>query len=282
MGYGDEIIASGMAKGAKARGKRIAFGDGNKIDWHPFAHQIFWGNPNVAPPGSERDPDIEWIANYRGSRPYNRNANNTHWEYVPGMVKTPGEIFFKPEETEWAARQALRLNKRFVLIEPSVPHFKRMGINKQWPVKYYRTLAKVLRESGYEPIQFVYQPPFGPSQDLPETTHFNTPSFRHSLALMKLAQFYVGPEGGMHHGAAAVGTPAVVIFGGYISPDITGYPHHYNHFTGGKACGKFEPCEHCATALASITVDQVFESCTQLMKGVQADGSQLHSRPGHD
>jgi hypothetical protein len=32
--------------------------------------RFFWGNPNVAPPGSERDRDIAWIAFYTAHRLY--------------------------------------------------------------------------------------------------------------------------------------------------------------------------------------------------------------------
>ena len=35
-------------------------------------------------------------------------------------------------------------------------------------------------------------------------------------------------EGGLHHAAAALGMPAVVLFGGMISPRNTGYDVHVN------------------------------------------------------
>lgn len=267
MGYGDELIASGQARGAHARGKRIAFGDGSKIIWHPYAERIFAGNPNVAPPGSEKAPDIEWIANYKGNRPYARtNDAKTHWIYTPGTVKVPGEVFLNAAEQDWAQQQVGE--RPFVLIEPSVAHFKQMKSNKQWPVGRYMAIAEKLQASGYGVVQFTYSEPYGVGNLLGNGVQvIKPPTFRHSLALMQRAQFYVGPEGGMHHGAAAVGIPAVVIFGGYISPDITGYTNHYNHYAGGAPCGRFEVCQHCAAALASITVEQVFESCRQIMKG---------------
>jgi hypothetical protein len=53
------------------------------------------------------------------------------------------------------------------------------------------------------------------------------------------------PEGGLHHAAAALGVPAVVIFGGFIAPRHTGYAAHVNLFTGGEACGMRLPCDHC-------------------------------------
>jgi ADP-heptose:LPS heptosyltransferase len=85
------------------------------------------------------------------------------------------------------------------------------------------------------------------------------PDFRHALAVMERAALYIGPEGGLHHGAAAVGTKAVVLFGAWIPPQVTGYDSHINIATG-KACGSLKACPHCAEAMASISVDQVFEA----------------------
>ena len=64
-------MAAGLAKGAKARGKRIAFGDGKQIIWDHHSEQIFRGNPNIARPGDEGATDLEWINYYRGNRLYN-------------------------------------------------------------------------------------------------------------------------------------------------------------------------------------------------------------------
>ncbi len=68
MGLGDQLMASGMARGAKARDKRIAFGDGRRIIWDGNSHEIFRGDPNVALPGSEGTTDLKWIAYYKGKR----------------------------------------------------------------------------------------------------------------------------------------------------------------------------------------------------------------------
>jgi hypothetical protein len=39
MGYGDELMATGMARGAAARGKRVAFGDGQRIICGPYCFE---------------------------------------------------------------------------------------------------------------------------------------------------------------------------------------------------------------------------------------------------
>ena len=89
-----------------------------------------------------------------------------------------------------------------------------------------------------------------------------TPDFRHALAVLGLAALYIGPEGGMHHGSAAMGTPAVVIFGGFNTPRSTGYAWHEN-IAVGEPCGSIEACWHCKAAMESISVDRVLEGAAR-------------------
>ncbi len=246
-------MASAQARGAFARGKRVAFGDGQAIRWHHFAEQIFRYNPNVAPPGSEGAPDLEWIENYPGKRPYNMRFGN-RWLWLPGHANEPGEIFFDDHELTFARDQG----EAFVLIEPNVPAFKSVAVNKQWLVDRYAEVARQIAADGYEIAQFEYGPPYGPGNLLPGVRKIRAPDFRHALACLARAALFVGPEGGLHHGAAAVGVPAVVIFGGFIAPSITGYASHVNLFTGGEACGSLQPCPHCKRALNAIGVSDVY------------------------
>jgi ADP-heptose:LPS heptosyltransferase len=94
-----------------------------------------------------------------------------------------------------------------------------------------------------------------------------TPTFRKALAVLQHAKLFMGCEGGMHHGAAAVGIGAVVLFGGFISPATTGYDFHANIFTGegGVACGKIIDCEHCKQAMRAITVERVLGEARKLI-----------------
>lgn len=252
MGHGDNLIATGMARGAAARGKRIAFGDGARIIWDQHSAQVFRNNPNVAPPGSERANDLEWVEFYKGHRVYNHCING-QWIWNEEFSVVPGEMFFSQDELEFAEIHG----RGFVLIEPNVPQFKSVAPNKQWPIDRYRRLAERLVKSGLDVRQFKYQ---GGAM-LPGVQGIKTPSFRHALAVLRKAALYVGPEGGLHHGAAAVGIPAVVLFGGFIPPSVTGYSTHTNLTGGAAACGSLKRCRHCAVAMAAISVDEVETAC---------------------
>ena len=57
-----------------------------------------------------------------------------------------------------------------------------------------------------------------------------TADFRAACAALAGARAAVLPEGGLHHAAAALDIPAVVIFGAMTSPANTGYASHVNLF----------------------------------------------------
>lgn len=252
-GYGDALIATGLARGAALRGKRIAFGDGKKILWSVADQELFAHNPNIAPPGSEGSSDLEWIKYYQGNRFYASHRNG-HWKFN-NFRCPPGSVYFSKDELDFADKKINGMSS-FVLIEPAVKAAGAcVGPNKQWPVDRYQAIADRLH------IQSVQLVPVTTTRKalLDRVTAIRTPTFRHALAILAKASLYIGPEGGMHHGAAAVGTPAVVIFGGFNTPRSTGYDWHQN-ITHGEPCGRTAYCPHCKEAMAAISVDQVFEA----------------------
>lgn len=246
MGFGDELMAAGMARGAAARGVKVAFGDGKRIIWGPHCEEIFLGNPNIARPGQERDRNIQWVAHYRGRRAYHLKPSHVggRWRFNPDFRAVPGEMFFTDDELAFAET----VGSGFVLVEPNV---KAVASNKQWPADRWAAAAEALR--AYDVRQFAYPG----AKLLPGVGTIKPKSFRHALAALGKAALAILPEGGLHHGAAAVGIPAVVIFGGHTHPKTTGYEGHINLFTGGEACGVMAPCPHCRKAMAAIAVEDV-------------------------
>jgi hypothetical protein len=274
MGYGDEIIASGLARGARARGKRIAFGDGSRIFWSRQSHEIFRNNPNVAPPGDERASDLEWVRHFKGDRLYG-DVRDGRWRFRP-FVCPPGELFFDPLEGRRAAALWPNFDPAPIIIEPTVkPMGACDGQNKQWPMDRYLAVAKALSRMGERPMSLGADGIIS----YPELPRLVTPTFREALLVLASAKLYIGPEGGLHHAAAALGIPAVVIFGGFNSPASTGYPWHANLTAGGEPCGTIAACPHCAEAMRSISVDRVLLAALQ-MRGRHAgiQGSMVSRR----
>lgn len=254
MGLGDNLMATGMARGAAERGKRVAFGrEGGRTRWDKYSELVFRHNPNIAIPGTEGRPDVEWI-NYRsGHRIYNHlEGRNWIWNY--DFKAIPGEMYFDRRERAWA----VGIDKNCIIIEPNVSSYKSWSINKDWPFEKYEAVALELKRQGYNVVQFIYKQSL---HRLSCAKVIRCPDFRHSLAGMQRSSLYIGPEGGMHHGAAAVGVPAVVLFGGFIPPSITGYDGHIN-LTGYEHwfCGSIDHCPHCEAAMNRITINDVLDA----------------------
>lgn len=260
MGYGDELIATGLARGAASRGKRIAFGTGQRIIMTSQSAEIFRNNPNIARPGEEGLPNIEWIHHYQGHRNYATQVGNV-WHFRPTKM-IPGEVFFTPEEVAFGASFGNQID---VILEPRVKrHGACVGTNKQWPIYRYQKLAQLLTENGVRVAQMV------PPRVVPvlrDVRTIATPSFRQGLAVLSTAKLYIGPEGGLHHGAAAVGTKAIVLFGGFPSPTSTGYDNHINLTGGAEPCGRMSECSHCRAAMHRISVEEVLDIALKQLQG---------------
>lgn len=255
-------MATGMAKGLwDSQRKRMAFGDGRRIKWDSNSELIFRNNPNIARPGDERRQDLEWAPYYKGHRIYNSNdLAKSRWIWNYEFKAKPGEIFFSREET----RDGARFGDDFVVIEPSVPSWKSVAPNKDWGRERYQAVADHLRAKGHRVIQFAHDKG---GTALTGVERVRTTSFREALAVLSNARLFIGPEGGLHHAAAAFNVPGVVIFGGFIPPEVTGYDLHVNLTGGAEACGSYTPCAHCRAALDSISIEEVAEAAGGLLQG---------------
>jgi len=258
VGLGDQLLGSGMARGAASRGRKVAFGDRKKIIWDKNSLEIFRGNPNIARPGAERDANVQWVEFYKGHRLYNRQDRD-RWIWNMEFTPTPGEVFFDRTEI----KNGRRYGEHFVLIEPGVPVWKSAAANKDWGRANYQKVAERLRKEGFRVAQFRFD---RGAEPLTGVDVFRTLNFRDALAIMSHAALYIGPEGGLHHGAAAVGINAVVLFGGFIPPSVTGYANHANLTGGAEACGSLRPCKHCKDAMARIGVDEVLSAANERLK----------------
>ena len=100
---------------------------------------------------------------------------------------------------------------------------------------------------------------------LEKTKYFNNVinlhnvNFRKSCALLSNADLFIGIEGGMHHAAAALNKKAVVIFGGFIDPLVTGYGFHNNIYVDidGSPCGSRVICQHCKDCIKKIDLSNL-------------------------
>lgn len=248
MGTGDWIMSTAVAKRLhQANGVPVMivnrFG---KPQWDP----IFENNPRITIDTRARHQKTLNAAN---NRPYIAMKTTERWVWrrtsSTGSLD-PGEIYLTDAERAYAEPFRGR-----VLIEPNTKGT--VGGNKAW---IWERWQNVVDTPGFDFVQTG-----GPSSPVLRNVQFvSTPTFRHAAAILSVCSAFVGAEGGLHHAAAALGVPAVVLFGGFISPDITGYATHRNLFTGGKACGQRRACMHCREAMARISVEDVISNLREI------------------
>lgn len=252
MGYGDEVMATGLVKGAAASGKLIAFGDGQNLIWGPHFEEVFRYNPNVA--RKTGLPNIEWSRYGKGRRPTFKRTERDRYVWDYDFKVKPGEFFFSEQEEKFGA-----VYRGGILIEPNVVWNKSVAVNKDWGMEKYQELCDYLSNLGHD----VWQTSFGRNR-LKGAKVVQIPSYRCMASALRSFNFIVCPEGGMSHAAGAVGAKAIVIFGGYPAIPVVGYDFHKNISGGVEACGKFVRCAHCADAMKRITVDEVIDACEDM------------------
>lgn len=280
MGFGDALMATAQARElANHTSLKVAFGDGVKVRWGGPEQEVFQGNPRLATQDYvDQGHEVFWVENYSGHRPYidrdrmvenfralfpqdkftmKRRLDKLPWRFTDWRARDvgPGEIYLTPNE-RWEARHWA--DKRFAVIEPGTK--SGASPNKQWSSARYQEVARRL---GMSFIQF--NPEHGP---LPDAVPVRTPSFRTACAILSHAAIYIGTEGGLHHAAAALGVPAVVYHGGYISPDTTGYEGQIALYRDNcSPCGQRVNCPHCRAIADEITADEALDAIRSILDG---------------
>lgn len=251
MGIGDEIMAAGRAERIYRRsGQPVAILD---RFGHVREHPAWLGNPAIRPDAREQ------ITDGSGARPYIRR-----WIGMPLRVEfdlahrpLAGHLYLSEEERAYAA--ALDLPERFAVIAPIVR--KPSSPNKDWGFERWAEVAEAL------PLPVVQLGPADERPLLPGALRIVTRDFRRAAAIIERAAIVLATEGGAHHIAAALGRKAVVIFGAFTPPEVTGYAWHINLAveTPEGYCGRYTPCAHCAQALATITPAAVLAAAKTLL-----------------
>jgi ADP-heptose:LPS heptosyltransferase len=254
---GDEIMLSGTARKAQETDPRkcVPTYEG-RPKWNQWGAQIWANNPRIAQPGERGDFQTLIARDSNNMRPYHLAKTPERWTYNLAFRPDVGELYFTDEEKRFAEKYRDR-----VIIEP---HIKPgASPNKQWGWMRWNKVAWLAQKEGIKVTQL------GPPglQLLEGAEHVVTPSFRLAAAVLAVSRAAVLPEGGAHHAAAAVGLPAVVIFGGYIPVELTGYPGHINIGASlADACGNRQPCQHCADWMKRITPEDVFDHLMAILK----------------
>lgn len=246
MGWGDELMAAGEAM---SLGGVVAIKDKNgNHRWH----EAWENNSQIARVGDKYD---KFIINAPSARPYTTAVNHAAWTWKAYKPK-PAKFYFSEDELHEIAF----IENNFIVVEPHLKQ-KAESVNRDWG---WDNFAKVTSSVDADWVQL------GPTKPkmLPNARWIQTTKPRMMAAVMSKARAFLSPEGGMHHTAAALNLKGVVLFGGFIAPQVTGYTMHKNIFIGeGLGCGKRLKCEHCADAWRKINPERIIKIMTGMAGG---------------
>lgn len=256
MGWGDDIMSTAWARRAKQKDPdALVFlgAEGKRIEWT----EVFEGNPNIAHPKQLKalKPKV-FVPHYTGNRPYIKGTSEDgRIIYASDHRTEKGDIFLQPAEIEWARQELVRAIGRhdgFILIEPHVKGT--FAGNKAWLWDRWREVAEKVQAPIIQ-TGSINRPL------LPKAQLIETKTIRQAFAVLSLAACVVVTDGALHHAAAALDVPAVVLWGARTNPLILGYPDQSNLWTGqGDGCGAMLECKHCIDGMNAITVDMVLSA----------------------
>ncbi len=284
MGYGDDIMATGNARKARQShpDAKVVFADPERqienavhkkvFHWSP----LFENNPNILQPGEDVD-EVIMLNDCPAFRPY-INHKKTKFVNVENGKKAlfkisynqefeavNGEIFFTDDELSNAEAALQNISTPFIIIEPSAKVQKN---NKGW---IWERWLEVIKRSPYTFVQL------GPNENtdlLDGCQRIVTETFRDACAVLNASVqkgLLLATEGGLHHAAAAVNLPAIVLWSHFSHEENLGYQNHINiRWNGaGEPCGLMAPCVHCKRSMEMIKVEDVLLAIETAIKEIR-------------
>jgi ADP-heptose:LPS heptosyltransferase len=194
---------------------------------------VFANNPDIASVAGIRDP----FTPPKGAipivyeDPWPPISRRHVLEIITGNLGLKGVIEIRPyfypkaEERRLAAEMRPRNGRPLVVVHPFSGFFA--ARTKQWNFAHWKKLLEIL-PPGIETVRFSDQDE--PATPTERTLHRDIlgADLRVIAALLESADAFVGQDSGLAHLATALGVPAVVIFTGYVPPDMFGYPQNIN------------------------------------------------------
>lgn len=177
------------------------------------------------------NPYVDWVTDKhikttkKHIKPKYRVINGHSSPFIQQMLNYIGvndsgypQLFLDDVEKEWASQN---IPSRAITICP-IGKTSFSANRKEWGFKNFQKLVELLPDYNFIQIGLDNDPLLHNVQDSRGL------SVRQSAALIQASKLFVGLEGGFMHVARAVNIKSVIIFGGYILPEVSGYPENIN------------------------------------------------------
>lgn len=277
-GFGDHLMNSAVIEGLKAERPELRIFVAAR---HP---ELFHHNPHVervldGPRLQKREPGIYETFRWLRPRQPEERRLQVSGHLIDDLYGATGipvrerphqpRIYLTPAESRWAERRLCRLPRPRIALVPFGKGAVRLP-NKVYPAAQWSALARQLGALGGSRLHLGTRSE-GPLA--PDALDFRDIGYRKMAAVLEHCDLLITHVSGVMHLAAAVRTPAVVLYGAAEHPAISGYPWNYNLYTPIECgpCWLEEPCSH-QSCMRALTPERVAAEVQAILAGERRPG----------
>jgi ADP-heptose:LPS heptosyltransferase len=222
-GLGDALFVTTVAREIKKRRPEL------RVVVETHWQQIFHNNPDVAAafPVGKKGAEGAFSVTYENPWPPERqNVLRIICQRL-GLDDPEVRTYYYPTRDERMKARSIRppSSRPLLVVHPFSGFFA--ARSKQWDFRHWKQFLELLPPE-IETIRFGgVDEPATPTDRLNHREMVGL-DLRIVAALLQTADAFVGQESGLAHLATALGVPSVVIFTGFVPPDVFGYEQNIN------------------------------------------------------
>ena len=265
---GDALFLSTVAHEIRRRSPHC------EIEVHTHWPRLFYNNPDIVAAHRIREPEVPPGHQIVYEDPWptrrGRHVLRIICDHLGlnGAEIEPLTYYYPTDEERQVARDITPKNGRpLVVTHPFSGFFAPK--TKQWSFSNWKRLLELIPDD-IETMRF-YNPD-EPATPCERSFHrdIETTDLRVMAALLERADAFIGHDSGLAHLATALGIPAVVIFTGYVPPDVFGYEQNINLAPDLPyvPCWQADGCEPCRGEICtrSVSPERALEALLTILE----------------
>ena len=258
MGWGDYIMTTGIVRRLKNQNPNLQVLIKEPYNETRQYKDIFYKNPYITSIDSFNNklPHVKIPRVLAGIN----NELNDRIIWKKERVAEVGDLYTKNEEEKYAEdsinaifehwkiknkklpRGLIFLSdtaKRNIILNNKIVNYEHY-VNKEWGRNKWEEFIKITSKD------YILVKTTNSKDNAVEGLYSIICDFRTNYAIMEKCDFYIGNEGGLSHLWAITRKRAIVFFGHWIPPHVTGYPFHFNLSNNTHDhCGSLTKCITC-------------------------------------
>lgn len=258
MGWGDYIMTTGIVRRLKNQNPNLQVLIKEPYNDTRQYKDIFYKNPYITSVDSFNNK-LPYVKIPRVLAGIN-NELNDRIIWKKERVAEVGDLYTKKEEEKFAEdsinaifehwkiknkklpRGLIFLSdiaKRNIILNNKIVNYEHY-VNKEWGKNKWEDFIKITSKD------YILVKTTNSKDNTVDGLYSIICDFRTNYAIMEKCDFYIGNEGGLSHLWAITRKRAIVFFGHWIPPHVTGYPFHLNlSKNSNDHCGSLTKCKTC-------------------------------------